>query len=108
MTYKLVIKDKDKVQIYGEHIGKEYRVYFKYITDLIYFSFSRRHSLESFIYQNGFEKYTYKSSNGSEINKVWEFDSDKLNKHIEWYKKPPKEYTFDAYYCGHFIKENRE
>ena len=110
MINNLVITDKAKLEAYGEHIGKEYKVYFSNISpELMYFSFNSRRQMEEFLYRHKFERYTYKSSNGNTIIKVWEYIQEKLDEYKEYpcnrKKLLPEKYSWDDWYCGHFIKE---
>ena len=62
---ELEIKNKSKFRIYGEHKDKLYHVYLDFFPrDEVYFTFTKRTDMEQFIYRLGFEKFTYKSSNG--------------------------------------------
>ncbi len=108
---ELVITDSTKIKAYGEHTGKIYKVYFDNMSpELIYFEFDRRWQMEEFLYNHGFEKFTYKSSNGSTINKKWEYIQSKLNEYNNLYGKNkghvfPEKYSWEDYYCGHYVKE---
>ena len=110
----LIVTDKVKMNAYGEHNSKEYLAYFKDIPkDLMYFKFSTRHGLEEFLYRNGIEKFDYKSSNGSTVTKVWEYfpekleewKTDRLRTKKEKQQGTPEKYSWDDWYCGHYIKE---
>ena len=75
----LIIGDSLKIKSYGEHIGKDYFVYFENISpDLLKYKFRNRWEMEEFLYQNGIEKFDYKSSNGKVITKVWEYIPEKV------------------------------
>ena len=110
----LVVTDKVKTKAYGEHDGKKYLAYFENIPkELMYFEFDTRHALEEFLYCHGIEKFNYKSSNGSIIPKVWEYNPGKLE---EWKdsrfrtaaekkRGTPEKYSWEDWYCGHFTRE---
>lgn len=93
----------NKVEFFGEHISNSYILSIKSIPkETLYFKFIKRRNMEEFIYRHGVENYTYKSSNGNIINKVWKCIPEKYEKEKKWYKKIEK-YSFEDFYCGHFI-----
>lgn len=111
IDYFLEVENKEKYKIYGEHKDKLYYVYLDFFPkDEVHFVFRKRIDMEEFIYELGFEKYTYKSSNGKTIQKQWTYIDEELSEWKNWYgtkkNSAPKKYTFDDFMCGHFIKEN--
>ena len=111
----LVITDGTKIKAYAEHIGKDYLVYFENISpELMYYRFSTRWSMEEFLYRHGIEKFDYKSSNGKTITKVWKYKQEELDEWKDSWSRTKKEklqgkpekYSWDDWYCGHFVKEN--
>lgn len=66
-----------------------------------------------FLYQNGIEKFDYKSSNGKVITKVWEYVPDEVEDwRTDWGRTKsekqrgmPEKYTYDDWQLGHYIKE---
>ena len=113
----LMIGDSLKIKGYGEHIGKDYFVYFENISpDLLKYKFRNRWGMEEFLYSNGIEKFDYKSSNGKVITKVWEYIPEEIedwrtswcrNK-TEKQREMTKKYTYDDWQLGHYIKEKKK
>ena len=112
----LIIGDSLKIKGYGEHIGKDYFVYFENISpDLLKYKFRNRWEMENFLYQNGIEKFDYKSSNGKVITKVWEYIPDEVEDwrtgwgrtKTEKQRGMPEKYTYNDWYLGHYIKEKK-
>lgn len=104
----LIITDINKIKPTIEHKGKYYYIYFENISpDLMYFQFAKKWQAEEFLYNHKISKFTYKSSNGNIIEKEWEYIQDKIDKWKEWSynkNKKLKDFSTDAWYCGHYIK----
>lgn len=112
----IIIGDSLKIKGYGEHIGKDYFVYFENISpDLLKYKFRNRWEMENFLYQNGIEKFDYKSSNGKVITKVWEYIPEEIEDwRTSWCRTKtekqrgmPEKYTYDDWHLGHYIKEKK-
>jgi hypothetical protein len=86
-----------------EHKDKAYYLYYNNLsTDVFYLKFAKKWQMEEFIYKHGIKRFTYKSSNGSTIEKVFEYIPSKL----EYYKDDVREkYDYWDWCCGHFVKE---
>lgn len=104
------------MEVCGKHKDKSYIVYFKGISeDNLNFIFNKRWELEEFLYSNGIEKFTYYSSNGNALTKIWEYIPEKLDSwknncsrtNKEKQQGMPTKYSLEDYLCGHFVKNIR-